>query len=233
MKKYLVFLLLICASLARARSTVVVVGQGAAAPPPAGEITYVQSNSVGGSNAVELTGVTAGNLIVVFFSQTGTEDTLTASDGTSSLTAVTAGDGTYVAVRFFYLLSANAGDMTYTISGATGSGYFTAAYEFSFSGGNIAYDTENHNLADGDGSITTGNITSATVAVCIAAANSYAGGNLTSQQIGGNAATATLDSLAGEISSWYRIGPVSAGQATATDPGAGYWGAQIVSFNVE
>ena len=233
MKKLLLSILaiLLCASFADAQ--IISIAKKKAGGGTTGTITYVQSNSSNGADNVTLTGVTAGNLIVVVYLQTGVETDLTCSDGTSSLTAVTPGNGTYVSVQFFYLLSANGGDMTYTIANESGDGTYTAAYEFSYTG-TIGYDTENHNSGDGEGSITTGNITTGgDTAVVIAAANSYAGGDITSQQIAGSAPTAIIVSPVGNISIWYRIGAVSNGQATATDPDAGYWGAQIVSFKVD
>lgn len=218
-----------------ARMSVMTVGGAAPATGGStGTITYVKSASNNGADNVTLTGVTAGNLVVVVFMESEqTGDTLTCSDGTSSLTNVTNGNGTYTVVQFFYILSANGGDRTYTISGENGSAIFTAAYEFSYTG-TISYDTQNHNLGDGTGSITTGNITTGgDTAVVIVAANSYAGGDLTSQQIGGQSPTAIIDSPAGNLSIWYRIGAVSNGQGTATDPSSGYWTAQIVSFKVD
>lgn len=233
MKKLLLSILAILLCVSFADAQIISISKKKAGGGTTGTITYVQSNSINGSDSVTLTGVTAGNLIVVVYLQTNAETDLTCSDGTSSLTAVTPGNGTYVSVQFFYLLSANGGNMTYTIANESGSGTYTAAYEFSYTG-TIGYDTENHNLGDGEGSITTGNITTGgDTAVVIAAANTYAGGDITSQQIAGNAATAIIDSPVGNVSIWYRIGAVSNGQATATDPDAGYWGAQIVSFKVD
>lgn len=230
MKKLLLSILaiLLCASFADAQ--IISIAKKKAGGGTTGTITYVQSNYSNGADNVTLTGVTAGNLIVVVYLQDGAETDLTCSDGTSSLTAITPGNGTYTTVQFFYLLSANSGDRTYTIANESG---YVAAYEFSYTG-TIGYDTENHNLGDGEGSITTGNITTGgDTAVVIAAACSYAGGDLTSQQIAGNSPTAIIDSPVGNVSIWYRIGAVSNGQATATDPDAGYWGAQIVSFKAD
>lgn len=194
--------------------------------------SYVQGAFANGDNKVSLTSVAAGNLIVVYFGQDNptTGGTYTCSDGTSSLVAVTSGDGTYHYCRMFYLLSANSGNRTYTVTGDAYSTQVTAVMEFSYSG-TCEYDQQNHNSGDGSGSITTGNITTTgTAEVCICAAGGYASGNLSSQQIGGTNATGTLDSTGGENSMWYRITTLSGGQGTATDPSSGYWAAQIISF---
>jgi hypothetical protein len=62
-----------------------------------------------------LTGITAGNLIAVWVQWEAADGAPTVSDGTSSLVAGTkANSGTAVYGQWFYLLSANSGDKTFT-----------------------------------------------------------------------------------------------------------------------
>jgi hypothetical protein len=100
----------------------------------------IQSNSASsdGSSttiAVSLTGVGAGNLIIIWVKgDTGGDTTITCSDGTSSLSPGTkvyrssfGGVGC-----FFYLLSANAGNKTYTATFGIAKEYRRiGVYEFS------------------------------------------------------------------------------------------------------
>ena len=196
-------------------------------------ISFVQSNAKGGRTAVTLDGVTAGNLIVVGFCEVkdASPSTLSCSDGTSSLTAVAESDGTYVRWRFFYLLSANSGNRTYTISGG-GKGPSLTVMEFSYTG-NLSLEDYSNNYADYTTSITSGNVQPSGPSLVIGGAISYAGGEYSSCQINGVA----YDGLKSYVDltdwppMWYRI--VSSGfdgAATCTTASAGYYAASAVSF---
>ena len=202
-------------------------------------ISFVQSNAKGGRTAVTLDGVTAGNLIVVGFYETkdASPSTLSCSDGTSSLTAVAESDGTYVRWRFFYLLSANSGNRTYTISGGNGSGAMNSiiVMEFSYTG-NLSLEDYSNNYADYTTSITSGNLQPSGPSLVIGGAFSYAGGEYSSCQINGvtrDGQKSYLDeySVTDWAPMWYRI--VSSGfdgAATCTTASAGWYAASAVSF---
>ena len=197
-------------------------------------ISFVQSNANGGAATVTLDGVTAGNLIVVGFYEVkydASPSTLSCSDGTSSLTAVAESDGTYVRWRFFYLLSANSGNRTYTISGG-GKGPSLTVMEFSYTG-NLSLEDYSNNYADYTTSITSGNVQPSGPSLVIGGAISYAGGEYSSCQINGVA----YDGLKSYVDltdwppMWYRI--VSSGfdgAATCTTASAGWYAASAVSF---
>jgi len=108
--------------------------------------THVQGTGSTSATAA-LTGVTAGNLIVAFVAWTTLGTTITQiSDGTSNLTALTRVDEGVDSAdhgQMFYLLSANGGDRTYTItfSGTSDSVVFWVA-EFNSSGA-WSYDASN------------------------------------------------------------------------------------------
>lgn len=196
-------------------------------------ISFVQSNANGGAATVTLDGVTAGNLIVVGFYEVkdASPSTLSCSDGTSSLTAVAESDGTYVRWRFFYLLSANSGNRTYTISGC-GNGPSLTVMEFSYTG-NLSLEDYSNNYADLTTSITSGNVQPSGPSLVIGGAFSYAGDEYSSCQINGVAYDG-LKSYADLTSwppMWYRI--VTSGfdgAATCTTASAGYYAASAVSF---
>jgi len=128
--------------------------------------SYVQSASgKGGSSAssisVSLTGVGAGNLIVVYASwYNATYPTATCSDGTSTLEALTAVSAWNNKSQIFYLLSANGGDKTYTVTFANSSGPRTVfVWEFASTGDTWYYDTSNQGSAQGSTTASSGVIT--------------------------------------------------------------------------
>lgn len=199
-------------------------------------ISFVQSNANGGlwATAVTLDGVTAGNLIVVGFCEVkdASPSTLSCSDETSSLTAVAESDGTYVRWRFFYLLSANSGNRTYTISGGNGKVQSIIVMEFSYTG-NLSLEDYSNNYADDTTSITSGNVQPSGSSLVIGGAFSYAGGEYSSCQINGvtrDGQKSYVD-MSTRAPMWYRI--VSSGfdgAATCTTASAGYYAASAVSF---
>jgi len=197
-------------------------------------ISFVQSNAKGGRTAVTLDGVTAGNLIVVGFCEVkdASPSTLSCSDGTSSLTAVAESDGTYVRWRFFYLLSANSGNRTYTISGGNGSVQSIIVMEFSYTG-NLSLEDYSNNYADYTTSITSGNVQPSGSSLVIGGAFSDGGGEYSSCQINGvtRDGQKSYEDMSTWAPMWYRI--VSSGfdgAATCTTASAGWYAASAVSF---
>lgn len=211
---------------------------GGAAPPAGGdaEFSLVQSNS-NGDVTVTLTGVTAGNLVAVFFSGSfATPPTdITCSDGTSTLTKATTSNGTYQVNQWYYIIAANSGDRTYTISNNEGLAPYTIAYEFDYTG-TIVLDKENHGAGNGT-AVSSGNVTTTggtTSQLMLAGASAYGGGNMGSYQIAGENATASIESVVGSNAAWYRIVTANTtGAGTATDSSAGDWAAQIITFKGE
>ena len=114
--------------------------------------TFAQSNSaiyedaLGGTLTlgVALTGVTAGNHIGFWVKHEGAATTIEVSDGTTSLTARTKfshsnGD---LHGQWFYLLAANSGDKTYTVTfGAKRVFVRIFVFEHSYTG-TASYDVE-------------------------------------------------------------------------------------------
>ncbi len=208
-------------------------------PPAAGSnpnFTYVNSGVNNGEVYVTLNGVTAGNLIVVFFygAYPSPPSNITCSDGTSTLQKATLSNGTYATAQIFYILSSVAsGNVTYTISDDTGSEPATFAYEFSYTG-TIALDQENHNAADSGTSYTTNSITTtggSNSQLMIAGISHYGGGTLSAQSIAGTGASGIIESTGETATTFYRIVTANTnGAGTATASSGGYWAGQIVSF---
>jgi len=198
--------------------------------------TYVNSNASTDSNTVELTGVTAGHLIAVFFtgSYLSPPTNITCSDGTSSLTKANLSNGTYQVAQWFYILSSVAsGTVTYTISDTDGAYVFMAVYEFSYTG-TISLDQQNAASADVSTSINTGSVTTtggSNSQLMLAGHGSYGGGTTSSHSIAGTAGSGVIISGSGPGSSWYRIVTENTnGAGTATDSESGYWAAQMITF---
>jgi len=202
-------------------------------------ISFVQSNAHGGEVYTTLTGVTAGNLIVVGFSEIkdASPTTLSCSDGASTLTAVAESSGTFVRWRFFYLLSANSGNRTYTITGGNGSpgaASSTIVMEFSYTG-SLSFEDYSNNSDDEirSTSVSSGNIQPSGYSLVLGGAYSYGGGTYSSCQINGvsrdgQKSHSDLDSWP---PMWYRV--VTAGfdgAATCTTASAGWYAASAVSF---
>lgn len=215
----------------------VIIGQSS--PPSGGSnpnFTYVKSNSAS-DITVQLTGVTAGNLVVVFFSASyaSPPTNITCSDGTSTLQKANTSNGTYQVGQWYYILASVAsGDVTYTISNNEGTAAFTAVYEFSYTG-TISLDQQSTNSGDGNGSITSGSVTTTggtNSQLMMAGGGAYGGGgSLSAQSIAGTGGTGIIEGTGEAASSWYRIVTANTtGAGTMTDSGTGYWVAQLITF---
>lgn len=206
--------------------------------------TFVQKNhSVSAANAatqtVQLTGVVAGNLILVGGKSEGINGTTVTgiSDGTTAFTVSGPTDHANNDLRwvFGYLLSSVAsGTVTYTIthSAATPAFFWTFAYEFS-GGGTRAFDAANGASATNT-NVNSGNITTGTaVAVAVGSYGHYSSGTLTAIQIGGVNKDGCEPTTPGasESAMWYRIlsGVMTNGAATGTIASA-EWASRILSI---
>jgi hypothetical protein len=206
--------------------------------PAQATITFVQQNSAAANGSaatitVALTGVGAGNLIVLFACHETVQDTITASDGTTSLTGLTRHDfvGGSGSGRFLYLLSANSGDKTYTVTfGSAAQFRKVFVWEYSYSG-TAEFDQENSNESNGGtSSITSGNITTTGTDEVVLAGNwAYSASFPSDEQINGVAAD-NIDHDGNDGSSWDSIVTATfTGQATATR-GTASWACLIASF---
>jgi hypothetical protein len=131
--------------------------------------THVQNNGAvqdasGASISVALTGIGAGNLLVVWLKYEGISTSRTISDGTSTFTngTETTHSNNDVHGMFSYLLSANSGNKTITCTfGASRAWSRIQIWEFSNSGQTLAFDAENGSSGTGtvpnSGNISTAN----------------------------------------------------------------------------
>lgn len=125
-------------------------------------IAFVRSNSSTGSNTVALTGIGAGDLIVLLCKwESATTGTLSVTDGTTALSLGTRRNyGTSGSIQIAYLLSANAGNKTFTVTWPSGAAYKALMImEFSHTQA-VTFDAENGASGDStspnSGNITTG-----------------------------------------------------------------------------
>lgn len=197
-------------------------------------ISFVQSNAHGGEVYTTLTGVTAGNLIIVGYTEVkdASPTTLSCSDGASTLTAVAESSGTFVRWRFFYLLSANSGNRTYTITGGNGSTSSTIVMEFSYTG-SLSFEDYSNNSDDESTSVSSGNIQPSGYSLVLGGSYAYGGSQYSSCQVNGVAADGqkSHSDLNTWPPMWYRV--VTAGfdgAATCTTSDPGYYTASAISF---
>ena len=104
---------------------------------------FVQTNYSADQDTVALTGVTAGNLIVVVTKHNTDSSAASAvSDGTDSFTAGSYTWNGSVGMQFWYLLSSSSGDKTYTVTyPGSAAGKRTGVVEYSYDG-NVAFDDD-------------------------------------------------------------------------------------------
>ena len=200
--------------------------------------TYVNKNAAvsDGSTSnmsVSLTGVTAGNLIVVFLKHEGASVSITVNDGTDDLTPDTYNNlhsSSDCYSQFFYDVSANGGDRTYTASW-TGTRPFKSIHvmEYSYAGA-CTFDTSNRNSAD-TGSPSSGNITSYDGnTVAFGGAGEYDAGTMTNFSINGSAADQTIQAGSAVRYMWSKtFSATYTGQAT-TGGTLATWVCNIISF---
>lgn len=166
-------------------------------------ISYVNSNSAVGKS-VQLTGVTAGHLIVCMLQWADAATTPTLSDGSSSFSYATVKVSSSERIIIAYCLSSVAsGTVTYTWTSVGGGGYTSHVFEVS-SGSGFALDTID---AIGSGSTgyiaTSGNETSIEASmVAFGAAGYYVNLLYVSGTIGGVAvdhATSQIENSYGDL----------------------------------
>lgn len=171
--------------------TVVMVG-GSVPAPTAGcsGLAYVRKNGAAGTS-VGLTGVSAGNLIVLWLQWQDAAGDATVSDGSSSFSyTTTVNSGNQELGRFAYTTSSVAsGSVTYTGTFPGGAGGRTmSVFEFTKTAGTISLDTSGDG-ATGSGTACTSaaSNTTSTNEVIVGACGIYADRNYASATIGGTA----------------------------------------------
>lgn len=131
--------------------------------------------------------ITAGNLAVVHVAWEDINTACTVSDGTSSFTAGTLaanGDNTNHS-QFFYLLSANGGNKTFTATFGTSSPYRSIHISEFNAAGTWILDAQNIGTGNGYG-LTSGSIdTSGSSAVVLGGFKHYSSGSYSGELIGG------------------------------------------------
>lgn len=194
---------------------------------------FKQNGATGvSSDSITINGVTAGNLIVFYATWNGSNGgTVDVSDGTTTFQKGTlVAQSTVVWGQMFYLLSANGGNKTYTITWSTDVDYpGMTVSEFNASGA-WSFDAQNTGSASST-SISTGNIsTSGTSEVVYAGQGNDGGYSPSSPQINGSAGTVP-NYGAGSDRVWYRLlsATFSNGAATATIT-TSPWVCNVIAF---
>jgi hypothetical protein len=200
--------------------------------------TFVQSNTnssgSGTTLGAQLTSVAAGNLIVVATGHySAATVTMSCSDGTSSLTGTT--QRNHVAggrsIQFFYLLSANSGTKTYTVTfSATATLPRIVVIEYDYTG-TCSFDQENWAESNGGTTaLTTGNITASANAALIVCSHFNASAvDMTDAQIGGIAADRVITPATGD-NIWDRAVTSGFGPGQGTGTANANWIAAIANF---
>ena len=183
------------------------------------------------TQTVVLNGVTAGNLIIVWVSWCNYDRTISVSDGTTTLTAGTKVWNPNQAGQFFYLLSANSGNRTYTATWPGGVVDFISmrVSEYNASG---AWTFDAQNVGSGNStSLLSGSInTTGTDEVVESGMSGFGAVTITSQQI--NSVNATIPAYSGtNVQIGYRLlnSTFSSGTATASVSSC-VWVCNIIAF---
>lgn len=208
-------------------------GGGSGSPPAAsGGFTYVRS-AAGEVHAgtVSLTGVSAGNIIVVgcrWYNDDSGNASISDGNGSDTFTALTRRvDATGREEQLFYLLSSAAsGSVTYTCTAPGSSAYVNvAAAEFSQSSP-ASYDTTNGAVGNSE-TLNTGNIsTGAANSLVVVYGENGSGSDFTDLLIGGAAPDGSVQGGYGVNSLWWKIYTstqtnISGGATTSTTSWAG------------
>ncbi len=124
------------------------------------------------TKAVSLTGITAGNLLLVFVAWEGIAHISGVSDGTSAFTAGTEVQkpGSNFWGQYWWLLDANSGNKTITVTFDDNDNDFGILYVTEWSGGTWSLDDESVAGAAGT-AVNTGNITTTSATGVIIFAN--------------------------------------------------------------
>jgi hypothetical protein len=225
-------------------------GMPASAGGGGGTASYVQScgynlnNSTSQTSiACSLTSVAAGDLITVCSTWLTSSQTITVSDGTSTLTNGSAAYDGYSGNTFYgqcaYLLAANSGNKTYTVTFSSGSVYEVIwVEEFHTTSGTWHYATAPSPQVGGYLSPATTNTfttTGTNQVITMGWEYAYVGASPSGASIGGN--TPTLDSTASSAigssqNKYYLLNiPVTGGSGSVTFTGSTYWVNLVMAYD--
>lgn len=187
------------------------------------------------THTVALTSVGADSLIVAWIKHEGAPTTYSVSDGTTTFTAGTVVDHTNLDLSaiFQYLLSANSGNKTYTLTvGASRPNLQFVVKEFSHAS-SAEFDQQNTGQGNGTSAASGAITTTGANVVCIGGVAAYSSGTQSAHQLGGVAAS-NLEPAAGPANSqqgiaFDRVATLSGGTATVTVP-LDDWICNIIAF---
>lgn len=196
-------------------------------------IAFVQSNTAE-ATSIALTGVGAGNLIVLWIKWENALGDCTATDGTTSLTMGTSvSDAAGTSGQFAYLLSANGGNKTYTVTFPVGAGFQRLRiFEYSYTG-TVSFDAQNTgsgvSAAPASGNITT----TGTDEVVVGGYSEDNTNTVSAQKINAVAADRVIGG-ATIAQEWDRIltATFAGGNAQATLSASQGWVCNIIAFKV-
>lgn len=205
-------------------------------PPLDGGWTKAQSASNSGATSIALTGVTAGNIIAMWIDWESSPTTsLSVSDGTSSLTMCSlANNGGNELGQWAYLLSANSGNKTYTI---TGGPTFSAIVIFEFTppaGKTIAFAGEATPATGSSTTPTSGGLTfsGADSYLVLGGEGNFSGNATSAQLINGAAAYEAVSSGGNNGDAWYNALTTSlSGTTAAATIGSAAWVCNAIAFS--
>lgn len=200
------------------------------------------SGSFGAGSSTTITSnvasVAAGDTVIVEAINDNSQDTMSVSDGTSSLTGLTLNSVSVLRHKTFYLLSSVAtGTVTYTVTygaptATTNRGILV--YVFRASGGTVSFDQDNRGNEFFGTTIATGNITTTGTDELVVVGHFNSSAVVpTSQQINGVAADGTHAEGSDLLHQWYRIvSSTFTGQGTGTMGSSGRHTDHITSFKI-
>jgi hypothetical protein len=202
-------------------------------------IAYINKNSAAAAS-VQLTGVTAGHLIVLLLHWDTVGGNATVSDGSSTFAyANTVSDGTHnLYSRLVYCLSSVAsGTVTYTGTFPGGSGHQGMdVMEYSYSAGSIVLDNINLGVVGTGTTVASQNFsTTGTSEVVFGGTGVYTGGyaNFSNPLIGGASADQSVTDYEQYYNGgalWSKIATVSSSNAAITIESGNNWTADAISF---
>ncbi len=174
-----------------ARMSLGIVGGGSIASG-AGPFTFVQSTLNADLDTIALTGVASGSLIVVGLKWEASDADASISDGTSSLVMGTRASlgGNSTSSQTGWLLVANSGNRTYTVTWPGGAGTKRIfIYEYSYSG-TASLDVQHTGTGTSTTALTSDLTTTGTTEVCLVTGGTYSGKTYSDVQINDTAVDA-------------------------------------------
>lgn len=167
--------------------------------------SWVQDNSTQDSDTVTLDGVAAGNLIVIWIKWEDAVGNISVSDGTSSFQVVTGvSSDAGPCGQFAYLLSANGGNITYTVTFPGGAAYMRIiAFEFDYGTDTCSFDQSNVGSGSSEYPVSGNITTTGDVGLALGGFSEYTDVTITDRKINENAADGNQDQ--GDTSAWWEI----------------------------